>query len=61
MVGGPETGTGRGVVARCRLPVGRRADDHVCVDDDEPDGPVSLNPPPPVPYDGPVHDADGAP
>lgn len=27
-----------------------------CVDDD---GLISLNPPPPVPYDGPVRDADG--
>jgi hypothetical protein len=37
--------------AFCREPLAE------CVCDDG--GLISLNPPPPVPYDGPIHDADG--
>jgi hypothetical protein len=47
------------ICAACRQPVERDARDHDCPADDDPGGPVSLNPLPPVPYDGPVHDADG--
>ncbi len=45
--------------ARCRQPVDRDARDHDCPEDDE-GGLISLDPPAPVPYDGPVHDADDA-
>jgi hypothetical protein len=31
-----------------------------CICDDEEGGLTSLSPPAPAPYDGPVHDADGA-